>query len=191
MDHGPILKLIQIKEAEKADLGKDAASYAASLQDHERLAVEQRALLADNNVRQLRISEEIALLRQAIGDVESEHPVDILVGDNQFVIEIPGIPGTKLRSVDVRELDLSDGEPKVRQHTIEVRRRVVLLTAKRGPLSSAQIIELLASSGFAVSDGNAIANLSAILSRTSFFSSQARRWHLDLTKLLSAPRLNK
>jgi hypothetical protein len=191
MDHGPILKLIQMKEVERADLGKDAADYAALMQEHERKAVEIRALLAEISARQMRVSEEISLLRQAIGSEVSESPADISTIDNQFMIEISSMPGTPPRKIDVRELDLSDGEPKVRQHTIEVRRRVVILLATHGPMSSSDIIEAMRSSGFTVSIENEVANLSAILSRTTFFSSQARRWHLDATKLLSAPRLTK
>ncbi len=195
MDKAPILKLLLIKEAEVAAISKDVALLSAEVHETEKRLATARSLFADRSKRQQALQEEIELLKSAMGPEEREtSPDSTLTTTNTqrpFQVELAIPPDGMLVKVDLNDMDLSDGEPKVRQHTIEVRKRAIALIAKRGPLASAQIIDAFDADGFSVSSDKQVANLSAVLSRTSFFTSTSRRWHLDVKKLLAARDLSK
>lgn len=79
--------------------------------------------------------------------------------------------------------DMTDGEPRARELTIEARREIAKALFKDGPKTTAELVTVLKKSSVIFPEHNAIANLSAILSRTSFFVSERRMWRLDLEKL--------
>lgn len=189
MESGPIIALLRMKEAEDADLNSEISHDTAMMQEFERKAAEVRTKLTDRNSRLQKLKEEISLLRSALGgEIESESD-EIEQHTNEFTIDLVKSGGAASVKVDLKSLDLSDNEPKVRQHTIEVRRRTVAFVARNGPSTTADLVEWLTKDGFKVSEDKQVANLSAILSRTSFFESKSRRWHLDADKLLAVRRM--
>jgi hypothetical protein len=191
MEKGPIVTLLRMKEADGLSLDADIAQDTATLQDHERRVTEIRARLSDKISRNQRVREEVALLRSALGSQDATIPSNAEIDDSAFVIEVAAMPGAESKRIDLRSLDLSDNEPKVRQHTVEVRRRAAALLVRHGPSTTAELVAWLEKDRFVVSEDKQVANLSAILSRTSFFESRARRWHIDIPKLLSVRSLDK
>jgi hypothetical protein len=194
MDVEIVKKLIAMKDDRMAKLSAEAQGLNAQLRDIVVKLEEVKQRLTVIESARGEAASEKAMLVQAIGGqvLRMPSPDDFNQHVNSgFIVKIQGDSTQGAISLDLRTVDLSDGEPKVRQHTTDVRRYAVLVTLRTGPRSTSELITEFERLGFRVADENEVANLSAILSRTSFFKSENRRWHLDTTKLLSAPRLNK
>jgi hypothetical protein len=191
LDTGPIVTLLKMKEAEGLSLDADIAQDTAKLQDEERKAAETRTRLTDKISRNQKVRDEVSLLRSALGSQVATETANADADESAFVIEVAAMPGAESKRIDLRSLDLSDNEPKVRAHTVEVRRRAAALLVRHGPSTTAELVAWLEKDRFIVSDDKQVANLSAILSRTSFFESRARRWHIDIPMLLSVRNLEK
>lgn len=192
MDTQIVEKMIVMKRAQLASVVSDFATSLAQLNELNARLTHAKYALQNLEASKQMLENDISMLSEAI----SQNPDQSVIVSNQeptkndqYCVKITDADGVRVYDVDLKALDLSDGEPKVRQHTIEVRRRAVLVTLKRGPLSTSELIEAFKVDGFLVSDENEVANLSAILSRTSFFSSVGRRWLLDTGKLLEARKM--
>jgi hypothetical protein len=191
MDIEIVKKLIAMKDARDSALSAEAQGLHAQVRDHASKLEEAKQRLSMVESLRSEVAAEKAMLMQAIGEQTIRLPtVDDLrqLAVNKFVVKIQSAGSQDVISIDLRTVDLSDGEPKVRQHTVEVRRYAVMVTLQTGPRSTSELITEFEKLGFRVADENEVANLSAILSRTSFFKSENRRWHLDTSKLLAAPR---
>ncbi|MDP2080589.1 MAG: hypothetical protein U0934_05110 [Pseudotabrizicola sp.] len=191
MDTNILRKLIAMKDEKLSALSHEIPAVSHQLRE---VALKVEALkrqLSELEHLRATTSDEKAMLMQAIGDIPNELPdkpsMAQYTGDD-LEVRVENPDTSEKTSYDLRKFDLSDGEPKVRQHTIDVRRYAVLITLRTGPRSTSELIDEFAQLGFRVAQENEVANLSAILSRTSFFKSVGRRWHLDTQKLLTAQR---
>jgi hypothetical protein len=194
MDVEILKKLIGMKQERMSSLSAEAHALNAQCRDLLTRLEEVKHRLATVESARNDIIAENSMLLQAIGDQTPQtyaHSDDDLSESGEFIVNIQGDGAQGVTPIDLRLIDFSDGEPKVRKHTLDVRRYAVLVTLQSGPRSTAELIAEFDRHGFQVAEENAVANLSAILSRTSFFKSENRRWHLDSAKLLSAPRLHK
>jgi hypothetical protein len=185
-----IKKLIALKDERMAAFSAEAQGLNAQLRDLLPKVDEVKHRLVAIEAARSEVVHERAMLFQAIGGQTLRMPSSADFNQNAksgFVVEIRSDNSQGSIPLDLSTVDLSDGEPKVRQHTTEVRKHAVLVTLRTGPRSTSELIKEFETLGFRVAEENEVANLSAILSRTSFFKSENRKWHLDITKLLSAP----
>lgn len=186
-----IKKLIARKDEHTSSVVADIQMLNVQIRDLNLKIEEAKAKLSYLEASRVEIATEKAMLVQAIGEqavtLPAGNSMSRHLGD-KFVVQVIGDGSMNAQTYDLQTFDLSDGEPKVRQHTIDVRRYAVMVTLRDGPCTTSALIEAFEKLGFRVSDENEVANLSAILSRTSFFTSENRRWKLDTSKLLAAPR---
>ena len=125
------------------------------------------------------IQSRVETLSQAVGDVAGPAMMPAAEpGQNTAISEPPRL--------DIEVMDYSDRESRVRDHTVKIRKAVAKILLDGREMSTQSIVEALEKDGIIVSDGNKVANLSAILSRASFFNSQNRKWTLDVEKLRMA-----
>lgn len=185
MDRSAIKELVTKKQAQQDSVMQSIATLRSKISELTAALGAATELKSRLDIELQSLAEDVRILSYAIGLDEDRSA-------SSMINEGPAIPGLEVKSpgieqapiaLDLDTADMSNGERRVQQHTLDVRRNVAKFLKNRGASATIEIVEHLDEIGQPISEENKVANLSAILSRTKFFESKNRRWTLDMSAL--------